>query len=265
MANEQVPTRTIQTEVPYIMPVAVPFTSTADEPATVYTEPPLSVGVGAVEILGMMTDIAGATGLFTLNGEGIWASDQVPLAMDFGSPGTMKPIIWLDRPLLVSRGQRVRGDLINVNGVDAGTLYFIARQKRDAPRVTIADDVGVPDKLIIDSGFTNTADERPERAASPVQEEDCLLYGIHTNLNNATVRLFGVDGIPWSEAPVDIWALAGRANDQQRLLRLHKPYFIPAGHKVTAEFVNGAAPDVDAAGQLFLKVLRFPSERAASA
>jgi hypothetical protein len=255
--------RTIQTEIPYVMPVAIAFTNTAGELITNYTEPPLSVGKkgGTVEILGMMTDIEGATGQFTQNGDGIWSDDQAPLAMDFGKPGTIKPVVWLDRPLAVSSGQRIRCDIINVEGEGPGTLYFIARQKRDAPRVTIPKDVGAPDKLVLDSAFTNTADERPARASTATLEEDFIVYGLHTNLNNATVRLFGVDGVPWSEDAVDVWAIAGREADAQRVLRLHEPYYIPARHKISGEFVNGSAGNVDAAGQIYLKGLRFPSNR----
>lgn len=264
----EVTTRTIQTEAPYIMRVDVPFTGTDGESVTVYTSAPLSTGrdrqsavSDTVEILGMMTDITGATGLFTRNGDGIWSSDQQPLALNFGKPGSTKPVQWLERPLSLSRGQRVRADLINEAGVGAGTLYFICRQKRDQPRVSIPSDLGEPDSITIESGLTGVADERPERAASPVLEEDFLVYGVHTNMNNATMRIFGVDGIPWSDDFVNVWALAGRAADQLPVMRLHQPYLIEAQHKVTAEFVNGSGADVDELGQLYLKGLRFPSVR----
>ena len=259
MSDQQ---RTITTETPYVMPVPVAFSGAAGEDITVYTKAPLTgpKGTGSVEILGMTTDIPSATAIFTLNGRPIWGSDQIPLAMNFGKPGSPKPIIWLERPLTISSGERIRGDLIDVAGDGPGRLFFIGRQKgSDAPRVVLpSDEVGEPEDLVIDSAFTNTADERPSRATSPILDDHFLLYGLHTNLDNATVRLFGIDGIPWSEDPVNVWAIAGRAADALTTLRFHRPYLIPAKYKIAAEFINGAAPDVDAAGQLFLKGLRFP-------
>lgn len=261
------PERTIQTESPYIFRVDVPFSDPGvpgEQPDPLYTETPLSVGDSAVEILGMLTNLEGATGLFTLNGvENIWSADQVPLMVHFGKPGSDKPVTWLERPLTISRGQRIRADLVNVDGEGPGTLYFICRQKKDnAPRIVLPEEVGKPDTLLIDSAFTNTADERPARAASPVLDDDFLITDIHTNLNNATVRLFGVDGIPWSEEPLHVWSFAGRASDDRPNRRLHKSYLIPAGNKITAEFVNGSAGFEDPAGQLFFKGIRFPGVHA---
>jgi hypothetical protein len=262
------PDRNIQTETPYILRVDVPFTADAGEQVTVYTEVPLSIGgnsdKSAIEIMGMLTDLEEATALFTftVNGNGIWSSDQIPLAINFGKPGSDKPVIMLERPITIGRGQRIRGDLVNVGGEGAGTLYFIACQKRDNdPRVTLPDELGADDTLIIDSALSGVADERPARQTSAIQEEEFLVYDIHTNLNNATVRLFGIDGVPWSESDLHVWAFAGRAADAKPRRRLRKPYLIPAGHKMSAEFINGPGADVDAAGQIFLKGVRFPAVR----
>lgn len=251
--------RLVQTRSPFFLPVAVPFTATVNETAQVSTNPALAPGQnrdlsGDLEILGMTSDLVNVTSSFRLNKRTIWSDDRVPLPMYFGKPDGPKPVRWLEKPLIVPQGYRLYSDLLNVGGEPAGTLVYVGRTRGDTVNhVLVPEGDGTDDVIEIDSNFTGVADEI-KQVSSAIIDDDFLIYGLHTNLSDASVEITGVGGTPWMQEAVPLWAVAGRGTSEHPNQRLHQPYLIPHGYKILMKFYNDGA---EASGQLFLKGRRL--------
>jgi hypothetical protein len=251
--------RTIQTEAPYFMPVSVPFTKTLNETPTVYTNPPLALGNGEVEVLGLTTDLINPSALFSLYNNPIWSDQQVPISIRFGKPGGPKPVRWLRLPITIPRGGRLRADMVNSLAEDVGTLVFVGRIKGVAGRsLQIPDNAGMEDTIVLDSGFTGSASD-DNRVQTPVSvSDDFIVVGFHTNLDKATVVVSGIDGNPWNEDPIPVWSIAAKADAELTVQQLHQPYVIPAGYRMAVRFINTGA---EASGQIYVVGLRVPGQQ----
>lgn len=242
------------TGVPFYIPVTVPFTGVAGESPTVYTNP--AKVVGDVEIVGGITDLTEAQAQFFIDNRPLWSSDQIPLATLFGKLDGVKPIIWHQPPTMLRRRQRIRVDLNNVGGEGAGTLVLICRQVNVAPALQFswreAQGAGSEDRIVVDSEFSaaSALNDLEGPTPTPIIDEDFIWKTLHTTLEDAQVRVSGVDGRLWMEEFVPIWALAGRAGSALPNMPVQPHVVIPSGYAVTFEFKNvgdGVTPETSGA------------------
>jgi hypothetical protein len=246
---------------PYYLPITVPFTNTINEPKTVWSEP--AKAVGDLEIIGATMDLESVQGHFSINKIPIWSSDDIPLVTMFGKPDSPKPVLWYQRPTRLLAGARVRADLTNVGGEQAGTLVFICRQLNSvmALQKPLADlqDSGEPEVVAVDSEFTGVANEI-KRVSTSVQDYDFLIRALHSDLGQATIRIIGLGGKAWMEQSIPIWALAGKAASPLPNQPLQPPTLIPAGYAIQVEFTNVGS---EQSGHLYLIGQRLPRAKGA--
>lgn len=252
--NQSEQSRRDMTGVPFYIPLSVPFTGLAGEAPTVYTNP--AKVVGDVEIVGGITDLTEAQAQFFIDNYPLWSSDQIPLSKLFGKLDGVKPILWHQPPTLLRRRQRIRVDLNNVGGEGAGTLVFICRQ------VTVAAPLqidwrkyrgdGRVDVAVVDSDFNGASvlNDLEGPTPTPIIDEDFIWKDLHTTLEDAQVRISGIDGRLWMEEFVPVWAVAGRAGSALPNMPVRPNVVIPSGYAVTFEFKNvgdGVTPETSGA------------------
>lgn len=254
--------RPLITGVPFYLPVAVPFTATLNEAATVYTTKAQTAG--DLEIIGGIMDLETVQGQFTLDKLPLFSSENIPLAMYFGRPDGPKPVIWHQPPVPLGSRQRIRADLVNTGAEPAGTLVFICRQLGvEAPMSQALMDYqgqGAPDVIVIDSLFAGSAlnDIKPNTSARI--DDDFIWKTLHTTLGgDASVRISGINGRLWMDEFVPLWALAGRATSQIPNQPMQPQCFIPADYAIGIEFKNAGVGGVAvASGKVFLGGQRIP-------
>lgn len=236
----------------YWLPVTVPLTSTAGEsiPGN-YTKP----AAFALDVVGGTSDVDTAQAKFSIIGDPLWSHDNIPINAMFGEPDSARPVFYFRKPVFLGRGARILADVLNIGGEPEKTLVYVGVQRDGkGPQVPHPLDAVTDEIMSIAAPFTSVVDE-DWPGFSPERDYDFALYGLQTNLADATVRITDAEGRIWMNDYTPLWAMAGRSNSELPMQLLPRPYLIPAHSSLFVQFKNDGG---EAAGTLWLYGQRLP-------
>lgn len=230
----------IEIGTPYYLSMAVDFEGAANtETARALTTANQNTDI---KIYDGITDLKQAFVQFSLQ-EGrtptLWSTEKIPILSLLGFVDNVRgPLDHWRTQYYLRSNRRLEGNFLNAGAEPAGSVVFLG-EKVEMPSVINVDaEDGDLSVIGIDSKFTNTLSETPDREFSAPKDFPFLLYGFYSDLQRCDVKITGVDGREWMTDWVPVWALAARQDSPLRMLR--RPYLIQSQQTLGVNFRNNA-------------------------
>ncbi len=217
----------------------VPFTSTAAELISAFTEPE---GFDSIVRGGWTDSTSSRVQIVESRTERQWSSVYVPVRSIFGNSNEVAPLFYWGTPVLLEARDQVRGDFINSNSEPAKTACLYAE--------IIGNEKHVGDGKITvkrSQSFWLNFDLAATTATTQPVNDDVLIWGAITNAPVTTIGKISNEStnFAWSSQNIPLRAMAGVDGQVQQIIRYHRPYLVPANVKMRCE-INTAI-----AGQYF--------------
>jgi hypothetical protein len=226
-AGSGVKPRIVKAAMPFWINMAVPFTTTANEQVTVYSKP-LDFDNWLVAA---WTQILGARVKFTLTTTGDqYSTEQVPLLSVAGTTTKVYPQKYWKPPSLLGSQSVIRGDFLNVDGVDPGNVVWMAVRRGSEQAL----EVKLSAYYVLMLDISNAA----LVAYTLPQDFPMLIKGMITNAPNSILVQFSDDrtNYSWSSEPLPVGAFAGHEDEVQPIVELPRPYFLPDRARIRCSY-----------------------------